>query len=55
MQITIVELEAYHPFTHVLVNNPTMGYGIFLENMLHAAGQVYARGESLWHFVWRVL
>ena len=23
--------------THVLVNNPTMGYGIFIENMLDAA------------------
>ena len=24
--------------THVLVNDPTTGYGIFLENMLKAAG-----------------
>ncbi|MBQ2928533.1 MAG: hypothetical protein IJD98_08195 [Oscillospiraceae bacterium] len=24
--------------THVLVNDPTMGYGIFIENMLDAAG-----------------
>ena len=24
--------------THVLVNNPTRGYGIFIENMLAAAG-----------------
>ena len=23
--------------THVLVNDPTMGYGIFIENMLNAA------------------
>lgn len=23
--------------THVLVNDPTMGYGIFIENMLEAA------------------
>lgn len=38
MQITIVELEAYHPFTHVLVNDPTKGYGIFIENMLDATG-----------------
>ena len=27
----------YHRFTHVLVNDPTMGYGIFIENMLNAA------------------
>ena len=27
----------HHPFTHVLVNDPTMGYGIFNENMLDAA------------------
>jgi hypothetical protein len=25
--------------THVLVNDPTRGYGIFIENMLEAAGQ----------------
>ena len=24
--------------THVLVNDPTTGYGIFIENMLEAAG-----------------
>lgn len=24
--------------THVLVNDPTMGYGIFIENMLEVAG-----------------
>ena len=24
--------------THVLVNDPTTGYGIFIENMLDAAG-----------------
>ncbi len=24
--------------THVLVNDPTRGYGIFIENMLGAAG-----------------
>ena len=24
--------------THVLVNDPTAGYGIFIENMLDAAG-----------------
>ena len=24
--------------THVLVNDPTMGYAIFIENMLEAAG-----------------
>ena len=27
----------YHPYTHVLVNDPTMGHGIFIENMLAAA------------------
>lgn len=27
----------YHHFTHVLANDPTMGYGIFIENMLDAA------------------
>jgi len=25
--------------THVLVNDPTKGYGIFIENMLEAAGE----------------
>ena len=24
--------------THVLVNDPAMGYGIFIDNMLEAAG-----------------
>ncbi|MBO5178382.1 MAG: hypothetical protein J6C07_13085 [Lachnospiraceae bacterium] len=24
----------YHQFTYVLVNDPTRGYGIFIENML---------------------
>ena len=24
--------------THVLVNDPTRGYGIFIENMMDAAG-----------------
>ena len=28
----------YHRRTHVLVNDPTLGYGIFIENMLQAAG-----------------
>lgn len=27
----------YHQFTYVLVNDPTSGYGIFIENMLNAA------------------
>ncbi|MBQ4047627.1 MAG: hypothetical protein IJC93_04580 [Clostridia bacterium] len=27
----------YHQFTYVLVNDPAMGYGIFIENMLDAA------------------
>ncbi|MBQ3068375.1 MAG: hypothetical protein IJD01_00310 [Clostridia bacterium] len=27
----------YHQFTYVLVNDPTSGYGIFVENMLGAA------------------
>ena len=30
-------LGGYHPYTHVLVNDPTRGYGIFIENMLEAA------------------
>ena len=30
-------LGGYHPYTHVLVNDPTTGYGIFIENMLDAA------------------
>ena len=29
-------MGGHHPFTHVLVNDPT-GYGIFIENMLDAA------------------
>ena len=28
----------YHQVTHVLVNSPDTGYGIFIENMLAAAG-----------------
>ena len=31
-------LSWYHRYTHVLVNDPTKGYGIFIENMLDAAG-----------------
>ncbi len=27
-----------HRITHVLVNDPAQGYGIFIENMLAAAG-----------------
>ena len=27
----------YHPYTHVLINDPTTGYDIFIENMLDAA------------------
>ncbi|MBQ3065923.1 MAG: hypothetical protein IJC98_06780, partial [Clostridia bacterium] len=27
----------YHHITHVLVNDPTRGYGIFIENMLEVA------------------
>ena len=30
-------LGGYHAYTHVLVNDPTTGYGIFIENMLDAA------------------
>ena len=30
-------LGGYHPYIHVLVNDPTTGYGIFIENMLDAA------------------
>ena len=30
-------LGGYHPHTYVLVNDPTRGYGIFIENMLDAA------------------
>ncbi len=32
-----VELCRHHHFTDVLVNDPTTGYGIFIENMLDAA------------------
>lgn len=28
----------YHHITHVLVNSPDTGYGIFIENMMDAAG-----------------
>ncbi len=31
--------------THVLVNDPTMGYGIFIENMLNAAAYQTAAEE----------
>ena len=30
-------LGRYHPYTHVLVNDPTTGYGICIENMLDAS------------------
>ena len=30
-------LGGYHSYTHVLVNDPITGYGIFIENMLDAA------------------
>ena len=30
-------LSGHHSYTHVLVNDPTTGYGIFIENMLDAA------------------
>ena len=32
--------------THVLVNDPTRGYGIFIENMLDAVGYNSAGGNS---------
>ena len=32
--------------THVLVNDPTRGYGIFIENMLDAAGYTKSRGNA---------
>ena len=32
--------------THVLVDDPTKGYGIFIENMLDAAGLTLADAES---------
>lgn len=35
---------------HVLVNDPTRGYGIFAENILDAAGSQDARGRSLLAF-----
>ena len=31
-------LSCYHRYTYVLVNDPTRGYGIFIENMLEAVG-----------------
>jgi hypothetical protein len=31
------ELLGHHRITHVLVNQPDTGYGIFIENMLQAA------------------
>jgi stage IV sporulation protein B len=31
--------------THVLVNDPTAGYGVFIENMLNTAGQSNDRGD----------
>jgi stage IV sporulation protein B len=31
--------------THVLVNDPTRGYGIFIENMLEAANTVAKEQE----------
>ena len=30
-------LSGYHLYTHVLVNDPATGYGIFIENMLETA------------------
>ena len=30
-------LGGYYSYTHVLVNDPTMGYGIFIENILDEA------------------
>ena len=30
----------YHHFTHVLINDPTTGYGIFIENMLNQMGDL---------------
>jgi hypothetical protein len=32
-----VDLSVRHPYTHVLINDPTRGYGIFIEHMLNAA------------------
>ena len=31
--------------THILINNPTTGYGIFIENMLNAAQMPQARAS----------
>ena len=31
--------------THVLINDPTTGYGIFIENMLNAAHMPEARAS----------
>ena len=31
--------------THVLINDPTAGYGIFIENMLNAAQMPQARAS----------
>ena len=31
--------------THVLVNDPTRGYGIFIENMLESAEQKFLTGS----------
>ena len=36
--------------THVRVNEATRGYGIFIENMLEAAGQSYGRSGLLLPF-----
>lgn len=30
----------YHHFTHVFVNDPTRGYGVFIENMLTEAEKI---------------
>ncbi|MBQ7916184.1 MAG: hypothetical protein IJ315_05290 [Firmicutes bacterium] len=30
----------HHQYTHVLVNDPTTGYGIFIENMLDEAAKM---------------
>lgn len=38
--------------THVLVNDPTRGYGILVENMLDAAGQNLDSGE--YHYLFFV-
>lgn len=39
MVLALRDLKAcwYHGRTHVLVNDPTQGYGILVENMLQAA------------------